>query len=147
MDVLSEFDKGLFVTGYSLNYIDQFSWLDINLPEMHVIFNDKGNYLPKLLFETKGVWTFTSTQNRVIDEQMVLEHTNIATNQVAESNYNISIVHNAASMFSEPKNLNELCEERAALKNFANKMHQLNRDFLSQTLNDEILVLIGLKTN
>jgi uncharacterized protein (TIGR04255 family) len=146
LEILSNFEKGLYVTGYSLNYIDQFNWLNDELPDMKVIFNDTSKYLPHLLFETKGVWTFTSTQNRIVDSQYVLEHTNLATNLVAIGNYNISIVHNAASMFPEVKSLTDLCDEKEALKRFADKMHGLNRDFLLQTLNSEVLALIGLKS-
>ncbi len=145
MKAIGNVEQGIFVNSYGLTYIDQFNWTEAKLPTMQSIFNDESKYLPKLLFETEGVWSFTATHTRKVDENMVNEYTNVGITQIAENNFNIYLLHQSSSNFITPQKLKELCVDKDNLKKITTKMHNLNKEFLLQTLTDEICDKINLK--
>jgi uncharacterized protein (TIGR04255 family) len=138
--------EDLFIRGYSLYYLDQFFWTQIELPEMKYIFKKGNLYLSDLFLNTKGVWDLASNTNRSVDGKLVTENVNIGIrkNFNKDGNYLIYLFHNAATMIDEYKSLKELLMGQE-LKKLADQMHTLNKDFLGQTLTDEVQILIGLK--
>lgn len=141
--IISGFER-LFISGYSLHYLDQFKWEGTELPEMQYIFKKDNYYLSNLFLDTKGPWNFASNTNRTIGGKLITENTNIGTNQFDSNNYIIYLFHRAATMFDEFKDLGQLLKEEE-LKQLADEMHTLNKNFLKETLNQNVQDLIGLK--
>ncbi|MDI9365649.1 MAG: hypothetical protein QM541_11910 [Flavobacterium sp.] len=145
LKAISDFDNSIYVSGYALNYVDDFDWIDSLLPNMETIFNKGGRYLPPLIFEAREGWSFSANQVRNLENTLVLEHTNVSINSTTGSSHKITLSHHAASDFTEYKSLTTLCLEKTELKTFANKIHNLNKEFLKETLTQAICSKIGLK--
>lgn len=141
---LSTIDNGIFSSGFSLNYIDQFDWVDEQPMPCKNIFVNNGTYIPKRIVETEGAWNYTLNYQTKVDVHMVLEHINLGTRKVMPGKENIFIAHTAVMGFSSPKNLKDMFQNSSELREIADKMHDLNKNFLKNVLVDEISTKIGL---
>ena len=143
LKTISAFED-LYISGFSLYYLDQFYWNDVNLPEMECIFKKGSPYLPQLLFDAKSTWNFISNISRTINQRLIAENTNIGSNVTLDKRYTIYLFHNASNIFDQFKKLSQLINETADLKTLANDMHTSNKDFLKQTLTSDVQKAINL---
>jgi uncharacterized protein (TIGR04255 family) len=141
---LSSIDNGIFLTGFSLNYIDQFDWIDEKPMPVKNIFVGNGVYIPKRLIETDEPWNYSLNYQTKVGGHTVLEHINLGTRKVILGKENIFITHTAVLGFPSPKNLSVICQDSIGLKEIADKMHLLNKDFLKNVLVEDISNAIGL---
>ncbi len=142
--IINEFEPGIFVSGYALNYVDQFNWHGEELP-VSEIFNHTSRYLPNLLFDSKGIFNSSGTFSHKIDNALIAEGYMVGANQIQLNEYNIFITHQSSRSFDAPQKLSDICASNEQLRGLAAKMHQLNKDFLLQTLVKEICERVGLK--
>lgn len=144
INAISEVDNGIFANGFSLNYVDQFDWMDESFPPMTSIFKTESKYIPKVLFENKDVWNIVSNYQKAIEiDKKILENVNIGIQKIA-SKFNIYLLHNIFYFFEEPRNLKDVCREEERIKSEASIIHDLNKEFMKDILVGEILNRIGI---
>ncbi len=145
LSIISKIDKSIYVSGHSLNYIDQFDWLDSSNPPIEKIFNTESKYLAPVICDSKDDWSFISNFDSELASFSIKQHINVGSRKIATNRYNLYLIHIASMLLPEPKSLESLCIEENQMKDFYNKLHLLNKVFLKETLKEEVLDLIGIK--
>lgn len=144
---INEIDSSIYVSGYSISYVDQFDWVDAEFPPVELIFKSSSKYLPKSIFDSKENWNIVSNFDSLLQEKQIKEHINIGSRKLSEKSYNIYLMHVSNLLLSETESLNNFCMKDNASNIFANELHELNKIFLRDSLSDTILNLIGIKIN
>jgi uncharacterized protein (TIGR04255 family) len=142
-----KFNSDLFVTGVGLSYIDKFDWLSGQAPKMDLLFKDNG-YMPKLVLESVGNWNINTANERLgvfLDnlEQNVIEIVSVLWNKSTDKHFTLTITHNAALTFSPSLQISESVL-KTVIKDKMNNAHTLNKSFLNQCLQPDILAKIKL---
>lgn len=144
LSFINEIDSNIYVSGYAISYVDQFDWIDSQHPPVALIFKKTSQYLPKSIFDSKENWNQVSNFDSDLHQKSIKQHINIGSRKISENLYNIYLMHVSNLLFSEIESLDNFCKSDNAKKIFATELHDLNKVFLKDCLDDTILKSIGV---
>lgn len=144
LTAIDSVDSSIYVSGYAISYIDQFDWIDNKYPQVDLIFKNTSKYLSKSIFESKENWNIISNFDSILSYKLVKEHINIGCRKLSEKLYNLYLFHVSNLLLPEPHSLNNLSINHETMKSIADELHLLNISFLKDSLNENILKLIGV---
>lgn len=140
---LSEGQSNLFVTAFSLHYIDEFVWDNVNEPvPFREIFNTDSSFLPKEFFDSLTNEYHLTSQRRV-GEFSYFDRLEVKINS-NPGNSLIYISHNITQQIVDTQDLNELIQNDEFFK-MLQQAHEYNKDLLKSVLKESIQSYIGLK--
>jgi len=143
LKVFYELDPSIFLNGVSLNYVDQFSWVeDLALPLEH-IFDTESEHLPRRFFQESTLNIQLSFQMyKLLQKITFLEKFEIQTIKVNPKLSNLNIVHftYVDSIGIQP--LQDFCKQDGSM--YLDAMHGENKSFLKSIFTQEVCNLIHL---
>lgn len=139
LTALNSFQKGIYVVGYGLHYIDEFTWeLSEALP-VREVFNEKSSILPPVFFSSDfQQYAIVNKSNENVLDRLEI----------------IKVESNGLTRVSISHSISELCRETIALDHLLNdnltsvweSSHQENKNLLKQILSQTVLEKINLTT-
>lgn len=138
---LSKVQSDLFVSAYSLHYIDEFLWIDeTNSIDLKLIFKDDNTTFPKVIFDCKNANYSLITEKEI---------NNIKYNDRLEitldSNIKpfIRISHNITRTLDDIYDFKSFVEEEK-FEDVITLVHEANKRLLKDILTSDILKMINL---
>lgn len=138
MSIINQFHTNLFITSYSLHYIDEFIW-DGDARDANIIFNPDSSLLPKEFFNSViQHYLFTSLK---FDQANCFDRFEIKVTP-KQKNY-INISHHIIQRINDEKQLDELISSKH-MEEILTFAHDHNKNFLKSILKKEVCKLINL---
>ncbi len=131
------------IEAFSLHYIDEFTWIFDDNPDLERIFKKNNNYLPISFFEKsfpKIILSFTTNPSEQNDT-VYTDQLNISV--IPTMQPTIQISHNSTYQFSQPIDINHLLSQDIFQEKIF-QAHYHNKDVLNDLLTDEIRNQISL---
>lgn len=140
---LSEGQSNMFVTAFSLHYIDEFIWDNSNEPvPFQEIFNLNSSFLPREFFESVTN-EYQLTSQRKVGEFTYFDRLEIKVNP-NPANSIIYISHNITQRIDDSQELKDLIQSKLFF-DMLQQAHDHNKDLLKSVLKESIQDYIGLK--
>lgn len=136
--LIEKYDKGLFVRGIGLTYIDRFIFIDKENLKSEKIFNKDNKYIPHIIFEDNGLWN----TNINISKNNVIENVNVLIKEENEE-IDINVIHNVAYNLETEISLEEFYQTK--IKKLSDELHVYNKEFLKDIFNKEVQDIIHLQ--
>jgi uncharacterized protein (TIGR04255 family) len=138
---INNFQKGIFINGIGLQYIDEFFWNseeDFDLSRIMI----PANYLPQNFIKISGGHLSNMRELQTADGQKMYDRIEVLVSPDIQKTVTIS--HGQSILFEDILEYNDGIFESHIMKNL-NKLHETNKEFLMTTLNQEIKDLIKLQ--
>lgn len=139
LGILNDFQKGMYVIGFGLQYIDEFKWNDNSALPVKDIFNQTSDLLPNVFFTDD---TNQYSLVRKLDEpNLTLDRLEI--NKIQSSVSSVLVLsHNTTELYNEPIAMDAFLAKPHF--NSGLKAHENNKSLLRQILQKEVLDKINL---
>lgn len=142
ISILSKHQSDLFVSAYSLHYIDQFLWIDKDNPiDLNLLLTRESEYLPNKLFGSITTNYSLVTEKLIPNSGRFVER--LEVNVESKITPNILISHNITRPLDEVIGLNELIENKK-FHTMLNAAHNENKLLLGNILTEPIKKMISL---
>jgi uncharacterized protein (TIGR04255 family) len=139
---ISNFSNDIFLTAFSLHYVDEFLWLDNNSIDLNLVFNKEANSIPRDFFNASVKNYSIVTEREKGENKKYIDRLEIIVNNLIKPS--ITISNNITQTFTEVVSLKELLPT-SEFKNTLDEAHQHNKDFLKNLLTEEVQDMIHIK--
>ena len=140
-EILNQLQTDIFITAFSLHYIDEFLWIDEdNVIDTTVVFNKFANNIPKEFFNSSNT-DFNLTTERVEGKYKYFDRLAIKVEPAIKPI--ISISHNVTQPLKEVISLSDLIKSNT-FNEILEVAHNHNKKLLGDILTPEVKQLIKL---
>lgn len=141
IEALCKIQSDLFVSAYSLHYIDEFFWIDETTPiDLRLIFKEENTTFPKVIFDSKNANYSLITEKEIGD---IKYHDRLEITISSNIKSFIRISHNITRTLDDIYELNKIVKENK-FEEVITMVHESNKLLLKEILTIDILNMINL---
>ncbi len=146
MQLIAKIQPGLQVKGITLNFINQFNWNSKDLFPTNLVFNtSQSSYIPARLQDDLEDWSCQLSSAKTYEHFRQIENMNIALQTNVQNGFKRAQIAMPLSLeFLSPCSYDELFDGDELLGLYS-KLHDDNKQILSDVLTDDICEMIALK--
>jgi len=137
--IIADYWDNTKVKAFSLQYVDEFTWIKDGKVDYSAIFDPQSKYLPDAFFDSLSV-SFNLLTEKIYATNIYYDRIDI---NIGSNSKKIVVTHNITRLLNEDTLLKSLISQRDFIE-ILNWSHKQNKDILTNIFNEQVSKLIGL---